>query len=157
MTLSRCARAALFILAAVLLLLTCAGCARRIPIADLGPSGAEVWARVVTVDGEELTGRVLSLDASSIALELRYPIEGDVRIQTRSGTRELFSGAARVPGELADVTAEENGRVALVRRSLRTPDITSATFHETRGEQSLRSVVSMLLGPALGGLAGLLF
>jgi hypothetical protein len=141
----------------VFALLACGGCARRASIGELESSDAEIWTRVVTTDGEVLTGRLLSLTASAVAIELRYPLENEVRVRTRVGRQELVSGTEVVKGELADVVTEEDGRVALVRRSLRAVEVESATFHESRGEQSLRSIISMLLGPAVGGLAGLLF
>jgi hypothetical protein len=137
--------------------LACAGCARRVPIQSLEGSGAIVWTRIVTTEGEELTGRLLSLDASSILVELRYPIEGDVLLRTRTGLTELVSGTTRVPGDVVEVTAGDDGRVAVVHRVLRTADVEAATFHESSGEQSLKSIISMFLGPAVGGLAGLLF
>ncbi|MBN2564081.1 MAG: hypothetical protein JXB46_00060 [Candidatus Eisenbacteria bacterium] len=138
-------------------LLACCGCARRVPIEDLEGSGADVWTRIVTKDGEELTGRLLSLDGWSITVELLYPIEGDVHLRTRIGRTELVSGATQIPGEMVDVTTGEDGRVAVVHRTLRTLEVASASFHESSGEQSLKSIVSLFLGPAVGGLAGLLF
>lgn len=141
----------------VLALIGFGGCARRVSVGELEDSGATVWTRVVTVEGEVLTGRLLSLGASAVDIELRYPIEGDVRVRTRAGNSELLAGTEVVQGELTDVIREDDGRVALVRRSLRVADVESATFHESRGEQSLRSIISLLLGPTIGALAGLFF
>jgi hypothetical protein len=141
----------------VLVLVASGGCARRVSVGELEDSGTAVWTRAVTVQGEVLTGRLLSLSASAMDIELRYPIEGDVRVRTRVGTTELLSGAEVVQGELTDVIREDNGRVALVRRSLGVAEVESATFHESRGEQSLRSIISTLLGPTTGALAGLFF
>ena len=134
-----------------------AGCARRVPLSELGGSGASIWTRIVIEDGEELTGRLVSLDASGIVLELIYPIEGEVRLSTRLGETELFSGTQKVEGELVEVTEGDDGRDAVVRRRIRTSRVASATFHESSGEQSLRAIVSMLLGPTVGGLAAVIF
>jgi hypothetical protein len=153
----RAGRATIGLILLWLAAFVCAGCARRVPIGELGGSAATVWARVVTRDGEELTGRLISMDASELVIELTYPVEGDVRLSTRLGETELFSGTTRVEGDLIGVSDGEDGRQALVHRRLRTLDIASATFHESQGEQSLRAIVSMLLGPAVGGLAGLVF
>ena len=49
------------------------------------------------------------------------------------------------------VDAEDGERVAVVHRTFRVVDIDSATFHESGGERSLSSIVSLLLGPAIGG------
>jgi hypothetical protein len=137
--------------------LVLAGCSRRVPIGEIGTSGTAVWTRIVTEDGERLRGRLVSLDASEIVIEIAYPIEGDVRLSTRAGKTELYSGPERVEGELVGVIEGDEGREALVHRRCRTIDVESASFYESKGEQSLRTIVSLFLGPAVGGLAGLIF
>jgi hypothetical protein len=142
--------------AIALLVLVCAGlvacgCARQVPLAELGPSGAVVWVRLATSDGEQVTGRVISLDAGSVVVALRHAIEGDVRVRERGGDQALYSGTERLPGQFVRIDTDEGERVAVVHRTFRVVDIASATFHESGGERSLSSIVSLLLGPAVGG------
>lgn len=142
--------------AIALLVLVCAGlvacgCARQVPLAELGPSGAVVWVRLATSDGEQVTGRVISLDAGSVVVALRHAIEGDVRVREGSGDQALYSGAERLPGRFVRIDTDEGERVAVVHRTFQVVDIASATFHESGGERSLSSIVSLLLGPAVGG------
>ena len=142
------------------LVLVCAGlvacgCARHVSLAELGPSGAVVWVRLTTSDGEQVTGRVISLDAGSMVVGVRHAIEGDVRVRERGGDRALYSGTERVPGRFVRIDTDEGGRVAVVHRMFPAVDIASATFHESRGERSLSSIVSLLLGPIIGGALGL--
>jgi hypothetical protein len=153
--------------AIALLVLVCAGlvacgCARQVPLAELGPSGAVVWVRLATSDGEQVTGRatsdgeqvtgrVISLDAGSVVVALRHAIEGDVRVRERGGDQALYSGAERLPGRFVRIDTDEGERVAVVHRTFQVVDIASATFHESGGERSLSSIVSLLLGPAVGG------
>jgi len=78
--------------ATTLLVLLCAGlvacgCARQVPLTELGPSGAVVWVRLATSDGEQLTGQVVSLDAGSMVIALRHALEGDVRVRERDGDK----------------------------------------------------------------------
>ena len=142
------------------LLLVCAGlvacgCARRVSLAELGPSGAVVGVRLTTSDGEQISGRVISLDAGSMVVAVRHAIAGDVRVRERGGERTLYSGTERVPGRFVRVDTEEDRRTAVVHRTFRAVDIASATFHESKGERSLSSIVSLLLGPVVGGGLGL--
>ena len=142
--------------AIALLVLICAGlvacgCARQVPLAELGPSGAVVWVRLATADGEQVTGRVISLDAGAVVVALRHAIEGDVRVRERGGDQALYSGTERLPGRFVRIDTDEGERVAVVHRTFRVVDIASATFHESGGERSLSSIVSLLLGPAVGG------
>ena len=141
------------------LVLVCAGlvacgCARHVSLAELGPSGAVVWVRLTTSDGEQVTGRVISLDAGSMVVGVRHAIRGDVRVRERGGDRALYSGTERVPGRLVRVDTNEAGRMAVVHRTFQAVDIASATFHESKGERSLSSIVSLLLGPAIGAALG---
>ncbi len=142
--------------ATALLVLVCAGlvtcgCARQVPLTELGPSGAVVWGRLETSDGEEVTGRVVSLDAGSMVIALRHALKGDVRVRERGGDKALYSGTERLPGRFVRIDSDDGGRVAVVHRTFRVVDIASATFHESGGERSLASIVSLLLGPAIGG------
>lgn len=142
---------ALCVLAALL-----PGCARRVPLTELGGSRAEVWARVTTVDGEEFTGRLFSLDASALVLEFEYDVTGEFRLSERGGTESLYDGTEKVHGELAGVETRDGVRVAVMRRRFSVRDLESATFHASRGERSLASILSLLVGPAVGGALGLL-
>jgi len=142
--------------ATTLLVLLCAGlvacgCARQVPLTELGPSGAVVWVRLATSDGEQLTGQVVSLDAGSMVIALRHALEGDVRVRERDGDKVLYSGTERLPGRFMRVDTDDGERVAVVHRTFQVVDVASATFHESGGERSLSSIVSLLLGPAIGG------
>ena len=134
--------------------LAASGCARHVSLAELGPSGAPVGVRLTTSDGEQVTGQVISLDAASLVVAVRHAIEGDVRVQERGGDEALYSGTERVPGRFVRVDTDEGERVAVVHRTFQTVDIVSATFHESRGERSLSSILSHLLGPAVGATLG---
>lgn len=143
----------------VSLVLVCAGlvasgCARHVSLAELGPSGAVVGVMLTTSDGEEITGRVISLDAGSMVVAVRHAIAGDIRVRESSGERALYFGTERAPGRFVRVDTDEDGRTAVVHRTFRAANIASATFHERRGERSLSSIVSLLLGPAVGGILG---
>jgi len=142
--------------ATTLLVLLCAGlvacgCARQVPLTELGPSGAVVWVRLATSDGEQLTGQVVSLDAGSMVIALRHALEGDVRVRERDGDKALYSGTERLPGRFMRIDTDDGERVAVVHRTFQVVDVASATFHESGGERSLSSIVSLLLGPAIGG------
>lgn len=142
--------------ATTLLVLLCAGlvacgCARQVPLTELGPSGAVVWVRLATSDGEQLTGQVVSLDAGSMVIALRHAFEGDVRVRERDGDKALYSGTERLPGRFMRIDTDDGERVAVVHRTFQVVDVASATFHESGGERSLSSIVSLLLGPAIGG------
>lgn len=142
--------------ATTLLVLLCAGlvacgCARQVPLTELGPSGAVVWVRLATSDGGQLTGQVVSLDAGSMVIALRHALEGDVRVRERDGDKALYSGTERLPGRFMRIDTDDGERVAVVHRTFQVVDIASATFHESGGERSLSSIVSLLLGPAIGG------
>lgn len=135
--------------------LAACGCARHVSLAELGTSGAVVGVRLTTSEGEQVSGRVISLDAGSMVVAVRHAIAGDVRVRERGGERTLYSGTERVPGRLVRVDTDEGVRTAVVHRTIRAVDIASATFHESRGERSLSSIVSLLLGPIVGGTLGL--
>lgn len=146
--------------AAALLVLVCVGivscgCARHVSLAELGSSGAVVWVRLTTSDDERVTGQVVSLDAGSMVVAARYELGGDIRVRERDGDSALYSGTERVPGQFVGVESEEQRRVAIVHRTFPAIDIATATFHESRGERSLAFIISLLLGPAVGGALGL--
>lgn len=143
------------VVACTALLLVAFGCARRTSMKDLGSSGATLWARVSTSEGEKVTGELVSLDAARLIVALRYDVKGDVRIRGTGDAARLFSGTSEVAGELVAVTREEGGRVALVHRTFRAADIESVTFHQDGGSRSLGSIVSTLLGPVVGGALAL--
>ena len=135
--------------------LAACGCARHVSLAELGTSGAVVGVRLTTSEGEQVSGRVISLDAGSMVVAVRHAITGDVRVRELGGERTLYSGAERVPGQFVRVDTDEGARTAVVHRTFRAVDIASATFHESKGERSLSSIVSLLLGPIVGGTLGL--
>ncbi|MFH1689838.1 MAG: hypothetical protein ABIE42_06315 [Candidatus Eisenbacteria bacterium] len=145
--------------AAALLVFVCAclvtcGCARHVSLAELGPSEAVVWVMLTTSDDERIIGQVVSLDAGSMVVAVRHELGGEVRVRERDGDSALYSGTERVPGRFVGVDSEEQRRVAVVHRTFRAVDILTATFHESRAERSLASIVSLLLGPAIGGALG---
>jgi hypothetical protein len=114
-----------------------------------------VWVRLTTSDDERVTGQVVSLDAGSMVVAARYELGGDIRVRERDGDSALYSGTERVPGQFVGVESEEQRRVAIVHRTFPAIDIATATFHESRGERSLAFIISLLLGPAVGGALGL--
>ncbi len=74
------------------------GCARHIPVSELGDRGGNIGICVVTATGETVTGRLISLDADEIIVrvtrretgnvtERRFPIE-----QVASATVHRTSG-----------------------------------------------------------------
>lgn len=145
------ASAALLVFLLIFLFVT--GCAKHVPLSELGESGAVVWVRLTTSDDEDVVGQLVSLDAVSMTVAVRHELGGDVRVRER-GERALYSGTERVPGEFVRVEQEEGRRVAVVRRTFRAIDVASATFHESSGERSLASIVSLLLGPVVGAALG---
>lgn len=147
-------------LALVLLLVVSAalaGCARRTPVSDLSGAGSDVHVRLTTETGETLTGILVSLDASELVARIEYAVEGDIRLRGYGADAELFFEDEKAPGTLLAVERTEAGRVALVLRSFPTGEVASATFHVGEAERSLGSMVSMFLGPVVGGAAGFLF
>ncbi|MCD4690135.1 hypothetical protein K8S17_01595 [bacterium] len=62
------ARRSALALAAVLIALAGSGCARHLPISELGAQGGNVGVRVVTVTGESVVGRLISLDRDEIVV-----------------------------------------------------------------------------------------
>lgn len=141
----------------VLLALVCAclltgGCARQVSLADLGSSGAVVWVRLTTSDEERVEGEMVSLDAGSMVVLVKHELRGDVRVRERDGASTVYSGTERLPGEFVRIESSEDRRVAVVQRTFRASTIATATFHENKGERSLGSIVSLLLGPVVGGV-----
>ncbi len=70
----------------VILLVAGSGCARHMPVSAVGEQGGNIGVRVVTVTGEVITGRLLSLDSEAIVVrvtrratgretERRFPME----------------------------------------------------------------------------------
>jgi hypothetical protein len=144
---------------AALFALTCAclaaaGCASTVSLAEIGSSGAPVWVRLTTTEGETITGHVISLDAGTMVVATRHRLVGDLRVRDRGGQEALWDGAERMPGELARVEREEDRRYAVVHRKFRAIEIETSTFHESGGERSLASIISHLLGPIVGAALG---
>ncbi len=52
------------------LLLVCSGCARHLPVSAVGEQGGNIGVRVVTVTGEVVAGRLLSLDREAIVVRV---------------------------------------------------------------------------------------
>lgn len=134
---------------------TLAGCSRHVPLSDVGPSGADVWARVTTSGGELVTGRLVSLTAGGVVVAQEYPVVGDYRLSDRGGERALYAGTERVPGELVRIGTRDGVRYAVVHRRFKALDVESATFHGSRGERSLASILSLIIGPVVGGALAL--
>lgn len=53
------------------------GCARHMPVADLGERGGNIGVRVVTVTGEVVTGRLLALDGDDIVVRVTHRPTGE--------------------------------------------------------------------------------
>ena len=60
------------------LLITGPGCARHMPVRDVGDRGGNIGVRVVTVTGEIVTGRLLSLDSNEIVVRITLRTTGEV-------------------------------------------------------------------------------
>jgi hypothetical protein len=135
-------------------LIAAAGCARTVSLADVGSSGPPIWVRLTTTDAETVTGQLVSLDAGGIVVSERHRLVGDVRVRELGGEQALYSGVDRLPGELAAVETDADGRFAVVHRAFRAVDVSSASFHEGGGERSLATILSLLLGPVVGGALG---
>lgn len=136
-------------------LLLAGGCARQVPLGDLSGGGAVVGVIVRTVDGEEIRGELLSVTARELVVLAEYEEGGGVRIDGFGDGRRVVAGGARVEGEVVRVDRVDGVRVARVRRIIKTPDVERATFHRSRREVSLASLLSLLLGPSVGGLLAL--
>ena len=145
---------ALVLLAVVCACLAVSGCARHVSLSELGASDAVVWVRLTTAEDERIVGQVVSLDAGSMVVEVRHDLGGDVSVRKRGDEEALYSGTERLPGEFVRVDRENGNRVAVVHREFHAVDIDAATFHESSGERSLASIVSLLLGPVIGGSLG---
>jgi hypothetical protein len=143
---------ALFLVAVVCLYLV--GCARQAPLSDLEESGAVVWVRLTTSEDERVVGQLVSLDAASMTVAVRHELGDDVRVRER-GERALYSGTERLPGDFVRVERDEGRPVAVVHRTFLAGDVATATFHESSGERSLASIISLLLGPVVGAALGL--
>jgi hypothetical protein len=141
-------------LAAAALLLA-GGCAREVPLADVASGGAVVGVAARTSGGEEIRGELVSLDEREMIVVAQY-VEGDgVEIEGFGDDRRVIVGGARVDGEVVAVERVGGVRVARVRRSLRVLDVDRATFHRSGQEVSLAAILSLLLGPSVGGLLAL--
>jgi len=145
---------AVFLCLLAALLFASAGCARRVPLNDLEGGDAEVHVRLVTDDGESYQGRLIALDAARTVIVLTYEIREDVRLRGYGDDAELLIGGERVSGDLVEVGRNDSGQYALVSRSFPTKEIASAAFYPREGERSLASILSMLVGPLIGLLAG---
>lgn len=54
----------------LLVVLLGAGCARHMPVADIGERGGDIGVRVVTVTGEVVTGQLLALDEEELVVRV---------------------------------------------------------------------------------------
>ncbi len=146
-------------LAAVLLLLSLAalGCARHVSLSDAGAESSEVGVRLTTHDAEELNGMLLALTDDAVSVVAFYEIGGQVALDGVGDSRRVVVDGATVPGQIVGVDRQDGRRVARVRRTLPLDEVARMTFHRTRTEVSTASIVSHLLGPAVGGLLALVF
>jgi len=144
---------------ALVLLVVCAclavsGCARHVSLSELGASDAVVWVLLTTAENERIVGQVVSLDAGSMVVEVRHELGGNVSVRKRGDEDAVYNVTERLPGKFVRVDREDGNRLAVVHREFRAIDIDTATFHESSGERSLASIVSLLLGPVIGGALG---
>jgi hypothetical protein len=86
---NRHASAALATLLVALALLG-SGCARRMPVAELGEQGGNIGITVVTAAGETVVGRLLSLDNREIVVRVRRRETGEESVR-RFSTEEVAS------------------------------------------------------------------
>jgi len=136
------------------LLLTC-GCARQVPLSDLSAGGAVVGVMARTVAGEEIRGELLSLTQRELAVLAHYTEGEGIKIEGFGDARRVVIDGTRVDGEVVGVDRVDGARVARVRRTFPILDIDRATFHRSRQEVSLGAILSLLLGPSVGGLLAL--
>lgn len=59
-----------------------AGCARHLPVSDIGASGGDVGVRVVTITGEIVTGQLLALDGEQVSVRVTRRESGEVNDRT---------------------------------------------------------------------------
>jgi hypothetical protein len=141
--------------AAVAAVLAATGCARQVPLAGLSAAGADVGVILRTAGGEEIRGRLLSLTEREMVVDALYP-EGDgVEIKGVGDNRRVAVDGQRVPGDFVGVERVDGVRVARVRRTLGVGEVERATFHRSKREVSLGTILSLLLGPGVGGLLAL--
>ena len=146
----------ILIAALAALLLTC-GCARRVPLSDLSSGGAVVGVVARTAGGEEIRGELLAVTERDMFVLASYTEGGGVDIEGFGDGRRVIVDGERVDGEVVRVDRLEGARVARVRRTLAIQGIERATFHRSGEEVSLASLLSLLLGPSIGGLLALAF
>jgi hypothetical protein len=85
-------------------------------------------------------------------------VEGEaVEIVGSGESLGVVVAGVRVPGEVVEVDRPEIARVARVRRSLASGAIEEATFYRSAGEASLATILSLVVGPTVGGLLALAF
>jgi hypothetical protein len=141
--------------AVVAAILAVTGCARQVPLAGLLAGGADVGVIVRTVEGEEIRGGLVSLTKREMVVVAVY-VEGEgVEIKGVGGGRWVAVDGARVPGDLVGVERIDGVRVARVERTLPVVDVDRATFHRSGQEVSLATILSLFLGPSVGGLLAL--
>jgi hypothetical protein len=138
------------------LLLAC-GCARQVPLDDLAAGGGDVGVFVRTAEGEDIRGQLVSLTGREMVVVARHAEGGVVAIQGFGDDRRVVVDGVRIDGEVVGVDRVEGVRVARVRRTLRITEIERATFHRSGGEASLAAILSLVLGPSVGGLLALVF
>ncbi|MFH1502103.1 MAG: hypothetical protein ABIG03_03555 [Candidatus Eisenbacteria bacterium] len=144
-------RAAAVVACALLL----AGCARRVPVAELEARDASVGAVVRLTSGEALSCRLLSLSTDALEVEVYYPVGGDVELWGTGEDRRVVSGGEQVAGDLVSVERDGVSRTAVVRRMVAVSEVTTATFHRSGSEASLGPILSLLVGPVIGALLAL--
>jgi hypothetical protein len=140
---------------AVAAVLAAAGCSRQVPLAGLSAGGADVGVIVRTADGEEIRGRLLSLTEREMVVVASYVEGGGVEVKGVGDNRWVALHGERVRGDFLGVETVDGQRVARVRRTLGVEEIGRATFHRSRREMSLATILSLLLGPSVGGLLAL--
>ena len=137
--------------------LLASGCARDVPIAELSGSGAVVGVVVTTVDGEEVRGTLESITPRGMVVVADYVEGGGVEIVGAGQSISVLVEGTPVPGEVVGVERPEVARVARVRRSFAAGAIEEATFYRSAGEASLATILSLVVGPSVGGLLAVIF
>ncbi len=143
----------LFRTSAILILCACAlacGCSKRVPLEDVGESGADIGVRMTTAAGEELEGALVSLDFGLLVVEVPYQIGRGAELRGTGDDQRVVVEGEEVPGRVVRVVWEDNNRTADVERTFPLSEVAQATFHRSTAEARSAPLVSTLLGPLVG-------
>ena len=143
------------LLRASVILILCAcvlacGCSKRVPLEDVGESGADIGVRLTTVAGEELEGTLMSFDSERLVVEVPYLIGRGAELRGTGDDQTVVVEGEEVPGRVVRVVLKDNNRTAEVERTFPLREVAQATFHRSTAETRSAPLVSTLLGPLVG-------